>query len=305
MTKFNKAIYKNKESNREIKTEDLLKEDDFETVVENIYCPGTDCEAKLVFHRKHGNGISGYLSRHPKFRHSESCEYEDYVGSGVKSEKEYIDIDTGLDDISIERRKREMLKALDESLNPRERSTSNKSKKVKKAENSSGNTEKVYRINYDSNKPGDDSESIVEGHKKIGPRFSTYFPQEMMLKDSNKNVKTCAKLTKVIIKQNSAIIEGILGETNIKFILPQSFFNGIVNGFSQEQIMNELLILKNFLENSNTDLYMVTMAQTKRINPDDLEVFVYDYRFLAFKAGKNIYITLANVVANIQAKVLR
>ena len=114
--KFDRAIIRNLDGDQPIETEEIVKQPNYLSIRNHLYCPGAECKARLVMNiRSTGKA---YLSKHKGYKHSESCVYYTDEEKSVRSFTEYRVINGGISDDGILRRKNEGLKSLEEYLYP-------------------------------------------------------------------------------------------------------------------------------------------------------------------------------------------
>ena len=107
---------------------------------------------------------------------------------------------------------------------------------------------------------------------------------QISTKDAGKNLKTSAKLEKIVINEsaNRAQIYGRLKEQRVTFELPPSFFTSAVRRISSAQLMEFLKILNEYITSKDVDLYITTLCQSKEINIEKLTLFIYEPDFMSF-----------------------
>ncbi len=286
--KFEQALYMNGNESRIIQLRSIILEKNFEEVIANLYCPYDGCNARLVYNRR-GDG-NNYLSKRIGDSHVEGCEYDSEIIS-VKYTTVFLDENGRLSDKGILRRKMEAMNAFDNFIDPPKeearKPTNPNPRTRKKRENESRDKtleeKTVKRIKYDPDAPTidvnrQDNSSIRE------PSFLQRILNQISTKDAGKNLKTSAKLEKIVINEsaNRAQIYGRLKEQRVTFELPPSFFTSAVRRISSAQLMEFLKILNEYITSKDVDLYITTLCQSKEINIEKLTLFIYEPDFMSF-----------------------
>lgn len=308
--KFNKAVYVNGNKTELLDIDEIAKRVDFVSVVSHIYCPGKDCKAKLVFKKVRTGKY--YLSRQPTYHHGENC---DYLSEPIFKERAlttYIEINGNISTKGINRRKNEGLEVLDEFLHPelKKNKRRNPSRTISILEKSDHNINErpKIKINYDPN-AGVVTSQTMNGEGKIQePPFFWRLPSQITKKDSNKNLKTAGKITKITIgsDERSCEIQTKLQGVSILFKLPESFFEGNLKRTSADQLVNFLKILEQFIEKKHTEIYLVTMCQSQVIDENNIVLYVLDPEFLSFLTkDERKYNSLTKVAVAISSKMLK
>lgn len=307
--KFEQALYMKGKESRIIQLRSIILEKNFEEVIENLYCPYEGCNARLVYNRR-GNG-NNYLSKHIGDLHVEGCEYDSEM-IPVKSTKVFLDENGRLSDKGISRRKLEAMNAFDDFIDPPKEKTRKPTKpsprKKKQRENKLRDEfieeRAVKRIKYDPDAPAidvnrQDNSNIRE------PAFLQRNLNQISIKDVGKNLRTSAKLEKIVINEseNRAQIYGSLREQRVIFELPPSFFTSEERRTSSVQLVEFLKILNGYITSKNVDLFITTLCQSHDINVEKLALFIYEPEFMSFQfiRGKR-FKTLSEVVIAITTK---
>ncbi|AKZ47317.1 MULTISPECIES: hypothetical protein [Enterococcus] len=309
--KFEQAVYINGEESRTIQLRDIILEKNFETIIENLYCPYGGCNAQLVYNRRaDGNN---YLSKRIGVSHIEGCEYE----SGtipVKSVTFFLDENGRLSDKGISRRKTDAMKALDDFIDPPKelprKATKPRPIRQKKGGNESGDAkieEKIARrIKYDPNAPiidvdSEDDVSIYE------PPFLQRNLNQISTKDAYKNLKTSAKLKKIVVNENEnrAKIYGSLLNQQVIFELTPDFFTDTRRRIAATQLMEYLQILNKYITSKDVALYLTTLCQSHEINIEKLSLFIYEPDFMSFQFIRGSrFKRLSDIVVAINTKAI-
>lgn len=227
--KFDEAAFVLNGKKEIISLEEIPRRKDFLEIVQHIYCPDPNCEARLIFNRR-STGVN-YLSKHKGDEHNTDCMYfEDEIKS-IKSITEYTEVNGGLTDEGKNRRKREAMKALRAYLNPPKQKPKekrpNKKTTTKKETTEETETHQGIKVKYDP-----DGEVVKKdtgnGDIKIKePPFYERLPHQLSEKDSGQNLRTSAIIKEVIIFENNvprAEIKAEFVDINITFVMPEAFF---------------------------------------------------------------------------------
>ena len=308
--KFDEAAFVLNGKKEIISLEEIPRRKDFLEIVQHIYCPDPNCEARLVFNRR-STGVN-YLSKHKGDEHNTDCMYfEDEIKS-IKSITEYTEVNGGLTDEGKNRRKREAMKALRDYLNPPKQKPKekrpNKKTTTKKETTEETETHQGIKVKYDP-----DGEVVKKdtgnGDIKIKePPFYERLPHQLSEKDSGQNLRTSAIIKEVIIFENNvprAEIKAEFVDINITFVMPEAFFVSNERRLQSEQIIEYLSIIKNYVKKHSNYLFLTTMCQSQKLDMEDIVLYILEPDFMAFQTldGKE-FSTLTAVVAAISTKVI-
>lgn len=287
--KFEQAIYRNDKEIRILQLRDIISENNFDTVIENLYCPHEGCYAKLVYNRRtDGNN---YLSKRIGASHVDGCAYESGT-SPVRTVTFFLDENGRLSNKGITRRKNDAMKALDDLVDPPavgpRKPTKPRPRPRTKDDEENGEVkveEKIARrIKYNPNAPIvdvslDDEVSVYE------PPFLQRNLHQISNKDAYKNLKTSAKIENIEINKNDnrAKIMGSLEGQQVTFELPPDFFTDTRRGIASSQLIEYLQILKEYIFSKKVSLYLTTLCQSHEIDIDKLVLFIYEPDFMSFQ----------------------
>lgn len=304
--KFDRAIIRNLGVERMIETVEIAKQPDYLSIIKNLYCPIDGCTARLVLNRR-STGKS-YLSKHKSYQHSETCFYFTEEEKSVNSITKYTEMNGGISENGISRRKSEGLKSLEEYLFPHETqknlSLKKKNQKIKR-DKTSGNIKQGIRINYVPN------EQIVldmfenNGFKIKEPNFYERLPHQISEKDSYKNLRTAIMIEKITLNTNKKYgeIQGMFENTYITFVLPEAFFYESDTRVNASDLSDYLNILKDYVDKNPKGLYLVTLCQSQKIDLDNLQLFIWQSSFMCFYTKNRVKLhDLRNLVLSIITK---
>lgn len=305
--KFDEAVFRLDGVEEVITVEEIPRRSNFLEIIQNIYCPDSNCEAKLVFNRR-STGVN-YLSKHKAYEHHEDCILYDDEVKPVKTITEYTDMNGGLTDDGKKRRKKDSMKAFRDYRNPPEPKPKDPNKKTtprKKTTEETG-TQRGINVTYDPNAEvikveGDEGEIKVRE-----PRFHWRLPHQLSVKDSGENLRTVGMIQEVLIFDSDnpqAEIITSFDDIKITFVMPEPFFVGNERGIQKDQLIEYISILKDYIEAHPNSLYLNTMCQSQRLNMDDIVLDVLEPDFMAFQTESRDFDTLTAVIAAISTGVI-
>lgn len=308
--KFDQAVFVKDNVEKVFDLEEIPRQVNFLEVIQNLYCPDSECEARLVFNRRGTGKI--YLSKHKSDEHAEECSYFDDEIVPIKSITEYVEVNGDISNDGIKRRKLDAMKSFRKYINPPSKEKQKQKKQSnsrKKTSNETENSKKGVKVNYDPN--GEViKETTKDGSIKVKePTFYERFPHQISEKDSGKNLRTTFKIEEIRIgsKKNEkyAEISGSLESVNITFVLPEEFFVGNERSLDSNQLLGYLEILKKYVETGSTDLYLTSLCQSRKIDMDDIVLYVLDPDFMCFQTltGRD-FPTLTTIIVAITTKVI-
>lgn len=307
--KFNYALYKNDQTEERMYVDQILHHQDFLEIKENLYCPGSGCDARLSLTRL-SNGTN-YLRKHKSYQHNESCDYLESEEVVEKSTIEYISENGRMTDDGISRRKRSAMDTLKKYLNPSEparEESKPKSKPIKKKETNEKSDVKITtRVIYDP-----DAEIIQKSDKNgntkiMETRFYERLPFQISINDSNKNLKTSSVIEDFIFNESSKYVEikTSLENVKVKFILPEAFFNNSRSRLVPDELMGYLKIISDYIAKSGKEIFLTTMCQSQRINLEDIKLWIFEPEFMSFQTRNgDEFTSLTNFVIAIQTKLI-
>lgn len=306
--KFDQAIYRKEDESRSINVEDIIREVDYEDVIENLYCPHIGCNAKLQYNQK-SNG-NDYLSKRKGEFHSDNCPLDDgYVNVRTIS---FIQDENGrVSDQGVDRRKDDAMNALDDFFNPPEpkerkpyKPRARKKEADKDDENVTIEVKEGRRIKYDPTAQIVDNTSEESTYE---PPFYQRRIHQMTKKDQGKNLKTSAKIERIVIReeQQRAKIFGSFEGTEAIFEITPIFFNSSRRNLQSSELMGYLKVLKKYIENSTNNLYLTTLCQSEKFETSNIVLFIYEPDFMGFQfIGGRRFKTLTDLIIAIQTNVI-
>lgn len=306
--KFERALHINQEEQRMILFDDIIHEENFEEVIEQLYCPHEGCEAKLVYNRRSTG--KAYLSKRKGVSHISGCDYEN-DGVTERTAAIYIEENGRLSNTGIMRRKKDAMNALDDLLEPLkddEKKAKNTPRARQKTVNSNSSDESkvIIQIKYDPNSSSVSGSENDRGENVYEPPFLQRNLHQISSKDAGKNLKTSAKIDSIMVDEanNQASIFGSLNGQKVTFVLPPAFFSNPIE-VNADQMQEFLKILERYITSDSRELYLTTLCQSIDINMDDLKLFIYEPSFMAFQfiRGRK-FKSLSDVVAAISTKAI-
>lgn len=310
MRKFNEAVYRKDGIERVIPLEEIIKQADYEDTINHLFCPYEGCFAKLQYNQKSNDG--DYLSKKIGYSHDEKCPLnEENISVRTIS---FIQEENGrLSNEGIDRRKNEAMDSLDDFFNPPEPKEKKpyvpRKNKVEADEEDKDATIEIKqgrKIKYDPEADivRVDPESEI---RTLEPPFYKRNLHQITSNDKGKNLKTSAKIERVNIneKEQRAQIYGVFENVQVTFEITPTFFTNSRRGLVASELVGYLKILKNYVESSNKELYLTTLCQSHKIDPNDLILFIYEPDFMGFQfiLGRR-FKTLTDVVIAIQTKAI-
>lgn len=301
--KFNEALLVLNGKREFINLEDISKREDFNDVINNLYCPDIHCEARLTYNRSSIG--SDFLKKHRSAVHNVECSYYSDVFKSVKSETEYIETNGQLTDEGKKRRIEEGVESLLQYLNLSEKPPKTPVHKPGPIKRTDEDTTKQVeiKVNYDP------TGNVVKGNTEEGevvrePSFYMRFPHQLRVSDSGKNLKVPVIINKVKVNNSNKIfgeINGFFENSEVTFILPEVFFEGNQRGLAKDQLIDYLNILGEYVEKKPKQLYLLTLCQSGEIDEKNLMLNVYEPDFMSFvtTSGKKIP-SLSDVVIAIK-----
>lgn len=307
--KFNYAVYKNDQTEERMYVEQILHHPEYLEIKENLYCPGSSCNAKLSLTRL-SNGTD-YLRRHKSYEHSENCDYLELGEVTEKSITEYISINGRMTDEGINNRKLDAMKTLIEYLNPsttpREDAPPKRKPKKKKVPEEKVETVQGVKVIYDPTADIVKKDDKDGNTKTLETRFYKRMPFQISVKDSNKNIKTSAIIEEFIFNESDTQVEikAKLEDVKVTFVLPEAFFNNSRSRIVPAELMNYLKIISEYIEESNQEIFLTTMCQSRKINMKDIALWIFEPEFMSFQTREGAkFITLTSLVLAIQTKAI-
>lgn len=308
--KFEEASVRINGNEEIIGREDISKKQNFLEVIDNLYCPEPGCEAKLVYNRR-STGLV-YLSKHKSYEHDENCPRFGEEEKTIKSTTDFIEMNGGLTEDGIQRRKKSSIQSLFDYLNPPEKEQKKSTDKKKTTKNKSDDqtsTKTIIKVAYDPNSP---VVTLDDENDKISvkePPFYQRFPHELSEKDNGKNLRTSALIKTIKLNDNidnpSAEISASFEKVQLIFSMPEAFFKDNKRNLNSDQLISYLKTIKKYVEENPETLYLTTMCQSSDINLDNIVLSILEPDFMSFQT-KNFksYDSLFTVVSAISTKAI-
>lgn len=310
MRKFEEAVYRKNGIEKVIPFEEIIKQKDYEDTINNLFCPHPGCFAKLQYNQKSNDG--DYLSKKIGYSHNEKCPLNE-ENILVKTIS-FIQEENGrLSNEGIDRRKDEAMDTLDDFFSPpepKEKKTYKPRKNKKEAddgeEDATIEIKRGRKIKYDPEADivSVDPESEVKTYE---PPFYKRYLHQITVKDKGKNLKTSAKIERIVVNEQRerAQIYGVFENVKVIFEITPTFFTNSRRGLVASELAGYLRILKNYIESSKKELYLTTLCQSHDINPSNLILFIYEPDFMGFQFIKGRrFKNLTDVVIAIQTKII-
>lgn len=290
MVKFNQALYVKEKESRFIAVETIQYQENYDDVINHLFCPDKNCDIKLSYARTREGG---YLKKARGTEHSEQCIYVTGAVSEV-SATYFIEMSGNLSNEGISRRKKNMGKKLKEFLNPPEKSeqkqSNNNRKKTKpKKANSDTEIEKAIKIKYDPNSVISKTDLQKSGVKTREPSFIPVLLHQVTERDSNKNLATVGIIEAIVLDREKSLadIHVTFNKTKAIFRLPPAFFSNSIRGVVKEQLLDYIEMLETYIQEKNKSIYINTMCQTHKIDINKIILYVYDPDFPSFSLVSN------------------
>lgn len=288
---------------------DIPYQENYNTVINHLYCPEENCGVALSYVRGR-NG--GYLKKHMKAKHSETCIYSDDE-TRIKAANTFIEIDSNLSEQGILRRKKRMVNILSNYLLPSQNIEEKKGNRNAKAAittkvaNHSGTT--MLRVKYDPESLIDKNSIGKHGRGVREPAFIPVLLHQISSRDAYKNLLTAGIIESIEIDKENNFANIVISFEKMKgtLHLPPSFFSNSIRGVSKEQLFDYLKLLANYNTDNPQTLYVISMCQTQTFNLGNVVLQVYDPDFLSFISKKipgKVFKKLSNLVAAIDRKVI-
>lgn len=305
--KFDGAIFRKSGVEEYIPLNRIQERKDYLEVIENLYCTGSGCEARMTY-KKRATGPC--LSRHVSYEHSNSCPYHENETVIVKSVTEYVKELGRTSSEGIKKRKKEFMNDIDEyfrSKDSDEEPKTNKkpTPKKKRARDGSATINIVTKVEYDVE--GEIIDTSNRETKVREPNYYKLLPHQISTKDVNKNLRTAAFIQSIIVKENGRYAE-ILGEFENKkicFVLPETFFKDSRRNIAPDVLEDYLSVLKKYVVENDVNLLITTLCHSTTIDPDDLTVFIYEPDEMGFQfVNGRRFERLTDIVVAINTKVI-
>lgn len=162
-------------------------------------------------------------------------------------------------------------------------------------------------IGYSSKKKSVNKSNELEGKAIREPRFIEKFPQNLSEKDSWKNLRTTAEIKSINITDTDRVkaeIKAELSDVNLTFVLPEEFFLNDNQQNIVEGLTESLMIINNYVKSNSSALYLTTMCQSKKLDLNNIELYIADPDFMAFQTIDKDFDELRSVTVAITTGVI-
>lgn len=282
--------------------DEISRDNRFIILKENLFCPGVNCESKLLFFQRSG----GFLAKHKGHEHSEDCQYkEDSIR--LRRPQEVIGNIIGeIDKKSIKKRQKYAWDELEKFFNPPtdEINSQQRKRNSTRSTNASADPESVVNIATGSEGTLTEDE-VPEGTRVRPPRFYFRRLDQITNQDGNNNLNIVAEIEDVTSTSDFNIEMRVsLNGREGKIYLPEAYFKGN-SAHNNVQLSNSWKIVADYYKKDDpAKIYVNFQTFTDDIDINDLKISVFDPDFLNFRLRRSREMTIYSLINLINTKVI-